>query len=116
MLKLVLNEDFSHAIDINNYNQSTVLAINNYSSHSTSVTFTTLAASVASIMAFENTPITSLRIRDDAGETIINLNLTGKNIYILNYNINIYNGGENTSVSLGQVSAAAPENNEGEGE
>ena len=116
MLKLVLNEDFVHSIDIDNYNQSTVLSITNYSTHSTSITFVTRADSIANVMTFENTPITGLRIRDDAGETLLNLNLTDKNVYVLNYNTSIYNGGQNTSVSLGQVAVAAPENSEGEGE
>lgn len=116
MLKLILNEDFVHAIDIDNYNQSTVLNVDHYSSHQTSASFTTRASSVSNIMAFENVKITSLRIRDEAGETITNLSLNDGNMYLLNYNTNIYVGGQNTNVTIGQVNIPEQPEEEGEGE
>ena len=45
----------------------------------------------------------------------MNLTLSVNNLYILSYSTNIYDGGQSTNVSIGQVNI--PEtNNEGEGE
>ena len=115
MLKLILNEDFSHAIMSNNFSQSTTFQIDNYSTHQTSMNFNIDAASIANLLLFENSPITSLRIME--GETLlVNLAFGTNNVYILNYNTNIYEGGQNTSVSISQVEIQANEEPEGEGE
>lgn len=120
MLKIILNEDFSHALMSDNFSQSTVFEISNYSTHSTNMNFNITAASIPNLLVFENTPITKLRIMEEEGEVITNLNFNTRNIFILSYNTSIYNGGQNTNVSIGQV--ALPEQNneeeaeEGEGE
>ena len=115
MLKIIFNEDFSHFLMSTNFSQSTVFEITNYSAHSTNMNFNIDAASITNLLAFENVPITKLRIMTIDGEAITNLNFSNQNLYILSYSTNIYDGGQSTNVSIGQV--ALPEtNNEGEGE
>lgn len=115
MLKLIFNEDFSHAVMSSSFSQSTVFQITNYSTRQVTMNFNIDAASINNLVAFEDTPITKLRVQDESGEVIMNLTLSVNNLYILSYSTNIYDGGQSTNVSIGQVNI--PEtNNEGEGE
>lgn len=115
MLKLIFNEDFTHAVMSSSFSQSTIFQITNYSTRQVTMNFNTDAASISNLVAFEDTPITKLRIQDENGEVIMNLTLSVNNLYILSYSTSIYDGGQSTNVSIGQV--VIPEtNNEGEGE
>ena len=121
MLKLIFNEDFSHAVMSDNFSQSTILEVANYSTRSINMNFNITATSIPNLLAFENTKITSLRIQEENGNEVVRFNFGTSNIYILNYNTNIYNNGQNTNVSMGQVNIIEPEEpeepeSEGEGE
>lgn len=120
MLKLVFNEDFSHALMSDNFSQSTNFQIENYSSHSTNMNFNITAASIPNLLYFENVPITKVRVMEESGEVITNLTFSTSNIFVLSYTTNIYSGGQNTNVSMAQVAlpenTSEPENTEPEGE
>lgn len=118
MLKLIFNEDFSHAIMSDNFSQSTIFEITNYSTHQTQMNFNIDTASINNLVFFENKPITKLRIMNSAEELLVNLTFGNDiRLYVLSYNTNLYDGGQSTNVSIGQVSVSVPEeNNEGEGE
>lgn len=115
MLKLVFNEDFSHAVMSSSFSQSTVFQITNYSTRQVTMNFNIDATSISNLVAFEDTPITKLRVLDESGEVIMNLTLSVNNLYILSYNTNIYDGGQSTNVNIGQV-VIPEQNNEGEEE
>lgn len=119
MLKLIFNEDFSHAMMSSSFSQSTTFQIDHYSTHATSMNFNIDAASIANLVYFENTKINSIRIMDGT-DLLMNLNLNNIEVFILSYNTNLYDGGQSTNVNMGQVQRTIPEPEniepEGEGE
>ena len=118
MLKLIFNEDSNHALMVGNFSQSTIFEITNYSTHQTQMNFNIDTLSINNLMAFENVPLTKLKILDSTEEILIDLTFENDvKLYILSYNTNLYDGGQSTNVSIGQVIVQAPEeNNEDEGE
>jgi len=108
MIKIIFNNDAEHVIGAENFNYSTTFKIDNYSSHSDNANFTMISNSIDALQRFENTPITSIKIMNSDNTDITTLAFENE-VYILNYNSNIYENNMNTYVNLGKVNL--PEEN-----
>lgn len=102
MMKIIFNNDIEHVIEVENFNYSTTFKINNYSNYSDSINFNIIGNSISELQKFENILITHIKIVNSNDEDITTLSFE-EELYILNYNDNIYETGINTYVNLGKV-------------
>lgn len=104
MIKLILNNNEENILLVNNFNYFASLQIANYSNRSDNIDFSIAAESLDDVAAFEDTPITSIKITKEDNTLIANLSFEGDNLYVLNYNTNIYSEDSiNSQVNIGRV-------------
>lgn len=113
MIKIILNNSEENTLFANDFNYSASLQITNYSNRVDSISFSIAAESLDDIVAFEDTPITSIKITKEDDTLIANLPFEGNNLYVLNYNTNIYNENSiNSQVNIGRVNIPEENNTE----
>jgi hypothetical protein len=102
MVKIIFNNDTEHAIEVENFNYSVTFRVDNYSTHSDNVNFNIIGDFFVTLQTFENVAITSIKIMNSNDEDITTLTFEDE-LYILNYNGNVYETGVNAYVNLGKV-------------
>lgn len=64
MLKIIFNDDYDHIIQVNNFNYSTTLQIDNYSKHYDNISMSFNADAIRNLNHFENVKITKIEIQN----------------------------------------------------
>ena len=102
MIKIILNNDNEHIIEANEMNYSTTMGIVNYSQHTVNINLNITITSLSNIQNFENVRIQALTILNEENEEIVSLAFSG-NLYIMNFNTNIYANSSSAYVSIGEI-------------
>lgn len=108
MIKIILNNDEAHIIEATEMNYSTTMGINNYSQHVINISLNINIASLASIQIFEGIRIETLTILNEENEEVVSLIFPG-NLYIMNFNSNIYSNNSSTYVNIGEINLPSNE-------
>lgn len=102
MITIIINNDASHAIEANEMNYSTTMGIDNYSSHTETISLNIDISSLGNVQTFENVRIQSLSILNEQEENIVTLTFT-EDLYITSFNSNIYNNGSSAYVNISKI-------------